>query len=239
MGNNISSNSSEDTIGFRDTNFNKYSSTLPHNHQIELEVSKVIENLPTNNVDVDAEIDNITKQLQQGGGLETEGMSQDDPLGLNSIFKKMEKGSTDFETEMSVTSPFISSEMYNFLMKGGAKKRKSKKSKKSKKCKKSKSGEGIDPVVMALVQENMKDDDDLEATSMTEDSTEEMKKKKNDSSEEVDDDDYSAEDSAIDYDSSPNDTVVDKSSVAKGRGNKKSFEQISSVNTSDIRLLTE
>jgi hypothetical protein len=232
MGNNFSSEHS-DTIGFRNTNIEKYSSTLPYNHQIELDVNKVIENLPSNSFD--AELATLTQQAsqtQQGGGNLSE-----ESLGLNDIFKKLEKQPVVQENDISDTSPFISSDMYNFLMKGGAKKSKkgkknSKKSKKSKKAsKKGKKSKGGDVIVEEMVKQH-EHEHDLEATSATDDSSEEKTKK------EKDDDSDEDSDSDFEYDSSPGDTAVpSKKEVETIKG--RSFKQISSVNTSDIRLITE
>ncbi|ADO67323.1 hypothetical protein crov290 [Cafeteria roenbergensis virus] len=105
MGNKISN--STDTIGFRDTNIDNYSSTLPGNFKISKEINQVINNLPQD-----------LNTNQQGGTINT----SEESLGLHEIFKKLEKTNTNTTNNMSDTSPFISSEMYNFLMKGGANK---------------------------------------------------------------------------------------------------------------------
>lgn len=107
MGNKISN--STDTIGFRNTNVDNYSSTLPGNFKISKEINQVINNLP---------LSDLEKEQNGGGNLSEES------LGLNDIFKKIEKEQNNEKNEMSDTSAFISSEMYNFLMKGGAKKSK-------------------------------------------------------------------------------------------------------------------
>lgn len=201
MGNNIS-NSSEDTIGFRNTNIDNYSNKLPIECEISQDVEKVIDNLPqqtqpttppnTQDQQINQMIDNMT-----GGGMDI----SEESLGLGNIFHKLEKNET-IDNEISETSPFISSEMYNFLMKGGAKK--------TKKNKKQSGGD---------------------TTSMTEDSTEvkEKKDKKEESEDEQED-----SDDELNYMSSSAHTLENKQTMEPTEQ-----KEISSVNTSDINLITE
>mgnify|MGYP000241727281 CR=1 FL=1 len=217
---NIVSNSSEDSIGFRHTNIDKYSGELPIDVQLGKDVKQVINNIPTQ------------QQEQQGGGNFSE-----ESLGMNEIFQKLDKNTTTLEQEFTDTSIFVSSEMYNFLMKGGAKKKKSsKKQKKSKKSsKKSKGGEEtVEPQEQPQEQPEEHHEEHheqtIEATSETEDSTEEEKKKKKEESEEE------GSDADLDYESSSaHEGTEAPETVTKGR----KYHRIHTPDTSDINLITE
>jgi hypothetical protein len=214
---NKQSNSTE-SIGFKDTNVNAYSATLPGSFQINQEINAVIDNLPVHNENTlsppPTKAINPSGQLdlQLGGGCGDEDSSIVS-LGLADIFFKKNDiqlggggcgGDDEEKSELennaiSNTSPFISSEMYNFLMKGGGAK-KSKKSKKSKKGKKTKK-------------------QDTE-TSLTVDSSPVPGE---------------VEDSDVNYMSSSAHTGMDSESDNEDM----KFKQVSSVNTSDIKLVTE
>lgn len=172
---------SESSIGFSNTNIEHYSPSLPGDFKIDQNINNVINNLPLN-------------QEQNGGGFDSE-----ESLGLGDIFQKMEK--TNNNENISDTSPFISSEMYNFLMKGGAKKTK----KNSKKTKKQ-----------------------ITETSETVDLTSDNKKYVNKTS-----DNKNLKSSEANYMSSSAHTGTETSS------SKLEIQKMSSVNTSDINLITE
>jgi len=193
MGNKISN--STETIGFRNTNIDNYSSTLPGNFKISKEINQVINNLPLPDLD----------NQQEGGANLSE-----ESLGLNEIFKKLENNQINENNEMSDTSHFISSEMYNFLMKGGAKKE----------------------------QKEQKEQD----TSMTRDSSAHDEKHDKEHDEEDDKKQDEEHDEELNYESSSAHTEeADEAKPTTGKKikSKKQFKEISSVNTSDIRLITE
>lgn len=233
MGNKISN--STDTIGFQNTNINNYSSTLPGNFKITKEINQVIDNIPLSNLD-------SLKNNQQTGG--NDNLSEES-LGINDIFKKLEKNEVN-NNEISDTSPFISSDMYNFLMKGGAKKSSKKSSKNtSKKSSKNTSKKSSKKTSKGASQNMMIDDE----TSLTIDSSD-SPDKKNKVKESLDDED-DEKDEDIEYESSSahtniNDNNSDDSDennasavLLKQNTKGKKFKEISSVNTSDIKLITE
>lgn len=207
MGNNFSNQSSDDTIGFRNTNINNYSSTLPGKFEINKDVSQVINNLPLPSLD----------NIQQGGNLNF----SEESLGINDIFKKLEKNDIQ-NNDMSETSPFISSDMYNFLMKGGAKNKKTK-------------GKEIE------------EQEEQEETSLTVDSSDESENKPEDkssssssssSSEKKETEDaIQTEDDELNYQSSSAHT--ESSDTEEEQEQPSQAPEISSVNTSDIKLITE
>jgi len=156
--------SSIDTIGLNNANFDEVSSTLPGGFKLGPQIQQVIQNVP----------------LNQMGGYDSD--DSEDSLGLADIFQKMEqKGGSNIEEtddELSNTSPFISSEMYNYLMKGGAKKKskrsKSKVSKKQRKIsrKSKKQHKAIEPETSvtsesSLPDSNIDEDSELDYQSST------------------------------------------------------------------------
>lgn len=177
---------SETSIGFSNTNIEHYSPSLPGDFKIDQNISNVINNLPLNNV-----------EEQNGGG------DSEESLGLGDIFQKMEK--TNNNDNISDTSPFISSEMYNFLMKGGAKKKTNKTKKTSKKAKQvTETSETID-----LTSDNKTSDNKTVNNNL--------------------------KSSEANYMSSSAHTGSETSSSKSGTG----IQKMSSVNTSDINLITE
>lgn len=149
--------SSIDTIGLNNANYDNVSSTLPGGFKLGPQVEQVIQNIPLN---------------QMGGNDDSD---TEDSLGLADIFQKMEQnggGMEETDDEVSDTSPFISSEMYNYLMKGGAKKKKQeKKSKKTKSKKQHKGKSKPEPETSATTESSLADsvldDSELDYESST------------------------------------------------------------------------
>ena len=224
MGNQVSNKT--ETIGFHNTNVNNYSSTLPGKFKISKEINKVINNLPLADVE------------QNGGAIN----DSEESLGLNDIFKKINNTDNDdintINNNISDTSPFISSEMYNFLMKGGAKKTKPKPKPKPKPKTKSKSKPK--PKSKPVIEETSITIDSSSDNELSGGSSEDKKlkyNKKNSDNEAS----YISSSAHTENTENTDDTNDDEDNitVSKTYKGKKQFNEISSVNTSDIRLITE
>ena len=147
MGNKHSNNFTESSIGFNNINFEE-----------DLNINKINSNLPTqnggSNIDDPLDIKHIFHKIdtQSGGGnIESTdtlgiadmfkneplqlggGFNSDESLGLNEDFNAIFQTKSDNiqqnDNLNADTSPFISSEMYKFFMKGGARKSSKKTSK--------------------------------------------------------------------------------------------------------------
>jgi hypothetical protein len=209
MGNqsSINNNIDNDTLGLKNVNLDDVSSTLPGGYKLGKQVNDVINNVPMS-------------VLQSGGNILKEDDDSEDSIGLSRIFQKMEAPNDEEDNENQVgggdvsdSSPFISSEMYQLLMKGGAKKSKSK-SKSSKKYKAMETSETTESEV-----------------SLSDDEVDEK------DSDEKESDDYQ---SSSAHEDNNNDDDDDDMSEKKDKKHQKSKHQVpSEVNTSDIKMVTE
>jgi hypothetical protein len=203
MGNqsSINKNIDNDTLGLNNVNLDDVSSTLPGGYKLGKQVNDVINNVPMS-------------VLQSRGNNVNEDDDSEDSIGLSRIFQKMEVPNDEEENQVggadvSDSSPFISSEMYQLLMKGGAKKSKSKSSKKYKAMETSETTESEESLSDDEVEEkdsDEKDSDDYQSSSAHEDTKK-------------DDDDMSEK--------------KDK------KHQKSKHRVPSEVNTSDIKMVTE